>query len=116
VALFHQKPGKLDHIPNRLKNKIFEKAFRSAEIAQFVPAQMDAYEDSLKHYRDMKNVVDTSFDGGLLKGKIEGIKEGKMEEKMEVARKLLVNGVSVEVIMNATGLGSDEISKLQKGN
>jgi len=59
------------HVPDRLKNKIFEKAFQTAEIAQFRPDQLATYETSLKYYRDMKNVVDTAFEEGKLEGKIE---------------------------------------------
>ena len=33
--------------------------FRAAEIAQFSPEQIEQYEESLKVYRDLINVVDT---------------------------------------------------------
>jgi predicted transposase/invertase (TIGR01784 family) len=59
----------LDKIPNRLQTKIFEKAFNTAEIAQFIPAQMEAYEDSLKYYRDMNNVIETREQEGISKEK-----------------------------------------------
>jgi predicted transposase YdaD len=35
------------------------------------------------HYRDLKNVVDTSFEEGKLEGKLEGIKEGIEKGKKE---------------------------------
>ncbi len=94
------------HIPEKLKNRIFEKTFRTAEIAQFVPAQMDAYQNSLKYYRDMKNVVETSF--------FEGLLEGKMEGKQEIALNLLAMGLSVFPVVQATGLSESEIEKLRK--
>ncbi len=76
-----------EHIPKRLQNKIFEKAFETAEVARFVPAQIQAYEDSLKYYRDLKNVVDTGFEEGKAAGRAagieEGIKEGIKEGKKE---------------------------------
>jgi hypothetical protein len=45
-----------------VQNKLFEKLFTVAEIARFTPRQKVDYEDSLKVYRDLKNVIDTAFD------------------------------------------------------
>ena len=93
-----------NHVPDRLKNKIFEKAFQTAEIAQFRPDQLATYETSLKYYRDMKNVVDTSFEEGKLEGKLEG--------KIEIAQNLLKLGYTTKQIVQATGLSEDDIKKL----
>lgn len=43
-----------------LKDKIFQRLFEAAEIAKFSPEEREAYEESLKYYKDLKNVVDTS--------------------------------------------------------
>jgi len=90
-----------NHIPDRLKTKLFEKAFRAAEIAKFDPDQRDAYENSLKYYRDLKNVVDTSFE------------EGKMEGKIELVIQMLQMGLPIEQIAQISGLTVEEINKLQ---
>jgi len=66
------------------------------------------YEESLKYYRDLKNVVDTSFD----EGKIEGKAEGKIEGKIEIARQMKSEGEPVEKIVRFTGLTVEEIEKL----
>ena len=114
-----------NHIPERLKNRIFEKAFQTAEIAQFKPEQLATYESSLKYYRDMKNVVDTSFGEGYFEGKMEGeaiglekgetigLEKGKIEEKLEIARNLLSLGLPVSQIALATGLSASEIEGLK---
>ncbi|MCU0353085.1 MAG: Rpn family recombination-promoting nuclease/putative transposase [Cytophagales bacterium] len=111
---------KFDEIPARLRNRIFEKAFAIAEIARFNPAQMDAYETSLKYYRDLKNVIDTAeqegreigFQTGIKEGIEQGIKEGIKEGIKLVARQMRQNGVSDEDILKNTGLTPDEISNL----
>jgi len=41
--------------------------------------QLVQYEESLKAYRDLKGVVDTSYEEGKAEGKVEGKIEGKME-------------------------------------
>lgn len=58
------------------------------------------YEESLKYYRDLKNVVDTSFD------------EGKAERSIEIARQMLSKGMELGLIAEITGLSIDEIEKL----
>jgi predicted transposase/invertase (TIGR01784 family) len=62
------------------------------------------YEESLKYYRDLKNSIDTAYDGGKSEGKIEG--------KIETASNLKKPGVSIDVIIEATGLSRKEIEKL----
>ncbi len=66
-----------------LKDKFLQfKLFEAAEIAQFSPQERAAYEDSLKYYQDLNNVVNTS--------KMEGIKEGILEvaKEMKVLKRL----------------------------
>ena len=93
--------NRLDKVPDKLKEQIFDKLFESAEIARFTPDQVRSYEDSLKYYRDLKNSLDTARD------------EGKIEGKIEVAKNLLKNGVPVDLIVKSTGLTEKEIKALQ---
>jgi predicted transposase/invertase (TIGR01784 family) len=90
--------------PQKLQDKIFKKLFEAAEIAKFTPEERDAYEESLKYYRDLKNVVDTSRE--------EGREEGREEEKVEIAKAMKKNGEPIEKIMTYTGLSKDEIDAL----
>jgi predicted transposase/invertase (TIGR01784 family) len=57
---------------------------------------MDEYEESLKVYRDLKGMMDTSFEEG----------------KIEVAGKMKAKGYDVEEISEMTGLSKEEIEKL----
>lgn len=83
---------KLTEIPSRLKNKIFMKFFGEAEIANLAQEERAAYEQSLKVYRDLKNVTDTAF--------IEGYDEGYDIAKQEAHNKL------VNAIKKAISLGN----------
>ena len=58
----------------------------------------------MKYYRDLKNVVDTSFE--------EGKEEGKAEEKVEVILKSHEAGLDVETISKITGKSIEEIRKV----
>ena len=58
--------NRLDNIPDKLREQIFEKLFEIAEIARFTPEQVRSYEDSLKYYRDLKNSLDTAREEGIM--------------------------------------------------
>jgi len=105
---------KLDDVPSRIKQKIFEKLFEEAELAKYEPQDRRAYEDSLKYYRDLKGALDTSFKKGEIKGKKEGREEGKEEKALEIAKSLIKMGMDNELIAQATGLSSKKIENLRK--
>ena len=44
----------------------------------------------------------------------EGKIEGKIEEKKAIAKNLLVNNVSLDIILQSTGLSIEEIEKLRE--
>jgi len=100
----------LDRIPAKIKDKIFHKLFKIAEISKFSKEELMQYEGSVNAYRDIKNSIDTAFMKGEIKGKIEG----KIEEKLEVARSLLISGIDIKIIMKSTGLIKEQIEKLKE--
>ena len=78
--------SELKNPPQLLQAEIFNQLFTVAEIANFSPRERDSYENSLKYYRDLNNVVDTSRqegrEEGLQEGLLQGREEGRQEEKM----------------------------------
>jgi predicted transposase/invertase (TIGR01784 family) len=93
--------NRLERIPDKLREQIFDKLFETAEIAKFTQDQVRSYEDSLKYYRDLKNSLDTARE------------EGKIEGKIEIAIKALKKGLSVKDVIDLTGLTEDEIKKIK---
>jgi predicted transposase/invertase (TIGR01784 family) len=77
---------------------------------------MNEYKESLKDFRDLKGVIDTSFEEGIEegieKGKEQGIAEGKIVGKTEMARELKKEGISIDIIAETSGLSKEEIEKL----
>ena len=43
----------------------FKRLFEVAEIAKFSPEEVQAYQESLKSYRDLKNSLDTAREEGI---------------------------------------------------
>lgn len=95
-------------IPDILKEEVFLKGFEVAEIANFDEKQLAEYEDSLKIYRDLKGVVDTSYEEGEKVGIEKGIEKGIMK----VAKELKKEGIDIEIIVKSTGLSKEEIEEL----
>jgi predicted transposase/invertase (TIGR01784 family) len=114
----------LESRPPALQEKVFQRLFEAAEIARFAPEEMMKYEESLKYYRDLKNVIDTSFEEGREEGRSEGREEGRAEGRKEgrvegreefrlaIARQMKSEGEPLEKIVRLTGLTEEEIAHL----
>lgn len=102
----------LKHLPNlterpqKLQERIFQRLFEAAEIAKFSHEEKEQYEESLKSYRDLKNVIDTAFD--------EGEAKGKEERATEIVSNMLKKGLPIDLIGEITELPSDVIMRLKE--
>ena len=78
--------------------KMIEKQFKPLlhnEIAKFSEDERHDYEQSLKVYRDLKNVIDTAFDEGIIK----------------VTKLMKLNNEPVEKIIKYTELTKGKLDK-----
>ncbi|MCL2597734.1 MAG: Rpn family recombination-promoting nuclease/putative transposase [Paludibacter sp.] len=79
---------RLDNIPEKLREKIFERFFATAEIAKLTPEEYRAYIENLNSYRDLKN----SLDYAEAKGRAEGEQERlKLQQRIEELEKQIKN-------------------------
>ena len=88
---------RLDNIPDKLREKIFEKIFEVAEIAKLSNEEYEQYIFSLKTYRDYKNSIDTARE------------EGETKKAIEIAKNLKALGMTSEQIAIATNLSIEKI-------
>ena len=58
--------------------------------------------------RDRKKI----YEKGLKKGKQEGLKEGEMKEKRQIARTMLAGDMAISDIAAITGLWEEDIRKI----
>ena len=104
------------NLPKQLDNAGLKKALSVLEVMNFSQAEREAYEDRLKWFRieanTLKKMRDDSLKEGIEIGKTQGIEEGKIEGKIEVARNLKKAGLSLEMIAKATGMSSSELKDL----
>jgi predicted transposase/invertase (TIGR01784 family) len=91
---------RLDNIPDRLHNRVFERIFSSAEIAKLTPDEYRDYIDSLNSYRDLKNSLDYAK------------AEGEKLKAIEIAKNAKELGFSMEQIQKLTSLTKEAIEKI----
>ncbi len=99
--------------PAKLQERVFSRLFDIAEVGNLNRTERALYEESLKVYRDLTNVLDTSFSDGEACGIEKGREAGRMERTLEVAREGLQNNVPIAVIAQLTGLSEAEIEALR---
>ena len=87
------------------------------------------YEASKMAYRDIKNSIDTAkregkeeglaegmekgLAEGLKKGLAEGMEKGMNKRSLEIARKMLANGMDAATVMEITGLSESQLQQLK---
>ncbi|NES23478.1 MAG: hypothetical protein F6K41_32310 [Symploca sp. SIO3E6] len=94
--------------------------FEISEIANFSTEEQEAYENSLKYYRDLHNVMATSRQEGVEEGIAQGIEQGiekgiaqGIEQRtIEIARSCLQQGLDIETIMAITQLSREDIERI----
>lgn len=95
--------------PKQLQERVFKQLFEAAEIANFTKEEQFAYEESLKYYRDIKNVVDTSREEGRKEGREEGREQGREESINEVVKNCINEGLSDEIIATISKRNIEEV-------
>ncbi|NLF41142.1 MAG: hypothetical protein GX587_00430 [Bacteroidales bacterium] len=106
---------RFDRIPEKIKDKIFQKVFKIAEYHNLSQSDKQAYEDSLKYYRDLKNSLDTAEGDGftraeqLLMPKLEEECRLKEEAMLKLAIRIKRYGNPIDEIMRETGLSREVV-------
>jgi len=120
--------SELEAPPEALQEVVFERLFEISEIANFSAVEQETYENSLKYYRDLQNVVATSREEGVEEGIARGIEQGRQEGIQEgreqgreqgrqentiaIARSCKQQGLDTETIMAITQLSREDIEAL----
>lgn len=100
--------SKMEEIPPKLQQVLFEKVFDIAKVSNYNPKERQAYEESLKYYRDYYNTIATAKNDG----REEGVEAGRKEALLETAKKMKNQGFETIVISEMTGLSDSEINSL----
>ena len=98
----------LNRLPWAAQSAVFQKLESIADVGGMTRAERLQYDEALKKYRDTISV----FEGVRLEGRMEGNAEGRLEEKIAIARNLKSMGMSISDVSKATGLSEEGIKVL----
>jgi predicted transposase/invertase (TIGR01784 family) len=107
---------RLPHLQERpvaLQERVFRRLFDVAEIYALPPEEQVDYDQSLKVMRDSYSVEETKKAEGMKIGLKKGEQTGRREQKMEIARNSLAAGLSVETVVQITGLTAKQVEALK---
>ena len=96
----------LEERPDVLRQEIFDLLFEAAEIATFTPEDKVKYEFEMTTERDIRNQI--AF------AKKNARAEGRMENGIESARRMLEDHLPIETIAKYSGLSIDQVRALQE--
>ena len=109
----------IKHLPNltdrpaKLQERIFAHLFDEAELGKFNHDEIALYEESLKVYRDNKNVIDTAVQEAEARGEARGEVKGEKKKAIEMAQQGLKENLPIDLIVRITGLSKAEVEALQ---
>lgn len=103
---------KTDDIKDTFKAKGLKQAKEALDIFKLPPAEKLEYERWIENERYARSMIILNYKDG----KMDGIAEGKLDEKTEIARKLLKEGLDSVFISKITDLSIEEIEKMSSQN
>ena len=106
------------NLPKALDNPGLKKALTVLEVMNFTTVEREAYEEHLKWFRIEANTLKKAEAKGRAEGKAEGIEigeaRGKIEERIEIAKEMLLEGEPIEKIIKFSKLTKEEVDNLKK--
>ena len=91
------------------------------EISGFTDAELWAYDKFWDSVSVERTLIDDSYqkgkeegmEKGMEKGRAEGKEEGMNQRSLEIARKMLAQGMDEAMVMDMTGLTAEEIKQMK---
>ena len=87
------------------------------EISGFTDAELWAYDKFWDSVSVERTLIDDSYqkgkEEGMEKGRAEGKEEGMNQRSLEIARKMLAQGMDEAMVMDMTGLTAEEIKQMK---
>lgn len=103
-----QNLNKFNRVPHTLQEQIFKKVFLIAEVSNLNEEDMKTYEASLKEKRDWYSAMETLREEEMEKG----VEQGVEQAKLEIAKKMKREQMSIDLISRLTGLSPEALEKI----
>jgi len=105
---FIQQAIKLDHVPENATAAL-KLAYEIAEQHQWTTEELAIYDAQEMEIHRNQNVIETARMDGLA----QGIKQGKLENTLTIAKGMLAENLSLEIIAKLTGLTIEAVAELR---
>ena len=102
-----------ENLPKELEEKELTKAVEKLEKMYFDKKEREIYEAERKVRMDERAVLKTAEEIGMERGMERGLEKGIEKGKLEMAKKLLIAGVDINLIADSSGLSVEEIKKIK---
>ena len=118
----------IKRLPWAAQNSVFQKLAEIADVSSLTKEERLYYDVALRKYRDTLCVLESAEQRGvkrglakgreegraegLAKGRAEGLAKGRAEGRIETARNMKADGMSIELIQKYSGLSPEEIANL----
>lgn len=119
----------MNTMPFTAEKEIFKKVANISDLHRLSPNERQEYDAALKRYRDYNTTYLGAIESGRVEGiaegraqgiaegraegRAQGITEGEAKSRLEIARKMLAQGFSIEQIQSLTNLSESEIDELK---
>ena len=124
--IFGNHPNRLRNLLNALQSlnedeQIQQEQYlpttEELEISGFTDAELWAYDKFWDSVSVERTLIDDSYqkgkEEGMEKGRAEGKEEGMNQRSLEIARKMLAQGMDEAMVMDMTGLTTEEIKQMK---
>ena len=128
--IFGNHPNRLRNLLNALQSlnedeQIQQEQYlpttEELEISGFTDAELWAYDKFWDSVIVERTLIDDSYqkgkeegmEKGMEKGRAEGKEEGMNQRSLEIARKMLAQGMDEAMVMDMTGLTAEEIKQMK---
>lgn len=96
----------MDEIPEKFSDPLFRRLFMLSKIGNFTTEEQKQYEDSMKDMSDYYNIIETAAE----EAEKRGVAKGREEGVAYMLRKMLDSGMTLDNVMEITGLSKEQIS------
>ena len=111
----------LEECPRVLTHQVFKKIFEVSELCKMDQEKRDKVISKMTTERDLRNQMAYAIEQGLQRGREQGLQQGREqglqqgreEERIDIAKGMLADGMPVESIAKYTGLTAEEIKALK---
>jgi len=106
----------VNNLPTQINTPEIKKALQIMQEMEFTAYERDLYNTHLDFLRMEYSAFEKKFNDGMKKGREEGLEKGlekgREEEKINIAKAMLRQGIEIKLIALFTGLSEESVTKL----